>query len=398
MSDNKNASEAYQAVEKKINEIPFHKSKMNTLIEDMKVQMEQKKHIQDNKCPTCTQTWVGDTAETKIASIDSKIAELKTLILEKKGFVDEEADLLAKRDKVKEIQVKIEKEHNLDDINKKIDDLKHIIVTLKTEDKNKESVVENEYLKELDKYNKVVSVAKEFHDTLIKEVDEKIAFFDKEHSTKKSTLDNHSRELSQYLEKKTKLENTLKEKRANLKDAKKQKEEKKHELTVAEESKRAIKTYTLQIFQDTLDYIGGYASDILADIPNMANATVYFEGCKENKSGSIKDEVNAIINMDGYNGVNIKTLSGGERTAIDLAVDLAVIDMIESKAGKGADFFILDEPFEGLEEINISQCLEVLRQVDTNKKIIIVDHNPIAKEMINDKITVERDGEESVVL
>lgn len=204
--------------------------------------------------------------------------------------------------------------------------------------------------------------------------------------------------MSEYKEKKDRLETTLKQKKTDLKDAEKQRQEKRYELSVAEEAKRALKTYTLQIFQDTLDSIGAYATEILSEIPNMTNATIYFEGCKENKSGSIKDEVNAIINMDGYNDINIKTLSGGERTAIDLAVDLAVIDMIENKAGKGANFFILDEPFEGLEEINISQCLEVLKQADINKKIIIVDHNPIAKEMINDRIMVERDGEESVVL
>jgi len=397
-ADAKNASEAYQTLNKKLSEIPFHKSKMNTLIEDMKSQMEQKKHIQDEKCPTCSQTWVGDSATVKVAAIDKKIAELKESILSNKTLVDEEAELQTKQDKVKEIQIKLEKEHDLTEIDGEIDQVKHIIATLTARDKSKASVMENEYLTELNAYNELISGIKDSYEGKIRDIEEKIAFFDKEHSNKKNTLDSHARELSEFLEKKKKIEATLKEKRENLEDAKKQKIEKKYELTVAEEAKRAIKTYTLQIFQDTLDYIGGYASDILADIPNMTNATVYFEGCKENGNGSIKDEVNAIINMDGYNNINIKTLSGGERTAIDLAVDLAVIDMIESKAGKGADFFILDEPFEGLEEINIAQCLEVLKQVDTNKKIIIVDHNPIAKEMISDKIMIERDGEESVVL
>jgi DNA repair exonuclease SbcCD ATPase subunit len=146
-----------------------------------------------------------------------------------------------------------------------------------------------------------------------------------------------------------------------------------------------------------LDYIGDQATQILSKIPNMANASIYFEGCKENKNGSIKDEVNAILNMDGENEIDIKTLSGGEETSIELAVDFAVIEMIEHKTGKGADFFIMDEPFTGLDSINSSQCLEMLQNLDTNKKIIMVDHSPELKAMVNEIITVIRDGEESVV-
>jgi len=147
-----------------------------------------------------------------------------------------------------------------------------------------------------------------------------------------------------------------------------------------------------------LDYIGEQASAIISKIPNMANASIYFEGCKETKSGTIKDEVTAILNMDGENEVNIKTLSGGEETALELAVDLAVIEMIEHKTGKGADFFILDEPFDGLDSISKEQCLTLLRELDTNKKIIMVDHSPELKAMVNDVIMIERNGEESNVI
>jgi phosphohistidine phosphatase SixA len=48
--------------------------------------------------------------------------------------------------------------------------------------------------------------------------------------------------------------------------------------------------------------------------------------------------------------------------------------------------------------VNIAQCLELLIQLDTNKKIILVDHNPIVQEMVEDFIHVERNGEESVIV
>ena len=169
----------------------------------------------------------------------------------------------------------------------------------------------------------------------------------------------------------------------------------KSRIPVAEESRRLIKTYVIQTFQETLDLIGNMATDILSGIPNMSSSAIYFEGCKETQSGSIKDEVTAIVNLEGINDIPIKSLSGGERTAIDLAVDLAVIDVIEAKAGKGADFFVIDEPFDGLDSVCKENCLEILKQIDTNKKIIIVDHSSELKEMVSDIITVVKSGETS---
>ena len=169
------------------------------------------------------------------------------------------------------------------------------------------------------------------------------------------------------------------------------------QLKVAEEAYRLIKTYTIQIFQDTLNLIGDIASDMISNIPNIQNSSIYFEGCKETKSGTIKDEVTPIITLNGHNKIPVKAFSGGEKTAIELAVDLAVIDVIESKAGKGANFFILDEPFNGLDSVCKEACLEVLRQYDTNKKIIMVDHSSELKEMVADVIKIVKDGETSYV-
>jgi DNA repair exonuclease SbcCD ATPase subunit len=109
---------------------------------------------------------------------------------------------------------------------------------------------------------------------------------------------------------------------------------------------------------------------------------------QQTKSGSLKDEINAIISKTGDMNINVKTLSGGERTVVDLAVDLALIDTIETKVGKGADFFIIDEPFDGLDSVGKEQFLNILTSIDSNKRIIIVDHDPILKDMISDKITI----------
>lgn len=164
------------------------------------------------------------------------------------------------------------------------------------------------------------------------------------------------------------------------------------ELLKALETEKAIKMFVSFSFDEALDAISEKATKIIRCIPNTSNATIQFEGTKETQKGTVKEEVNAVISVDGEVGVPIKSLSGGERTSTDLAVDLAVIDYIETKTGKGLNIFIIDEPFDGLGTVEIEMALEVFKNANINKKLIIVDHNPEVKQMVQDRLVVVRDG------
>jgi energy-coupling factor transporter ATP-binding protein EcfA2 len=165
-----------------------------------------------------------------------------------------------------------------------------------------------------------------------------------------------------------------------------------HEQKLASESLRAKKTYVSYSFDQALDEISDKATKIIRCIPNMSNATIQFEGTKENKDGKVKEEVNAILSMDGEPTVPVKSLSGGELSATDLAIDLAVIDYIETRSGMGINIFILDEPFNGLGTVEIEMALSVLKNSNTKKKLIIVDHNPEVKQMVQSRLVIERTG------
>ena len=90
-------------------------------------------------------------------------------------------------------------------------------------------------------------------------------------------------------------------------------------------------------------------------------------------------------------------MCGGESCAIGLAIDLAVIDIIETKAGKGTDFFVMDEPFNGLDAVCREDCLEIIKNIDSNKKIIVIDHCSELKEMVSDVITVVKENDISTI-
>lgn len=164
------------------------------------------------------------------------------------------------------------------------------------------------------------------------------------------------------------------------------------QLELAIESKKEIKSYLSASFEDALESIGDMATNLIRGIPNMATATIQFEGLKETKDGKIKEEINAVLHMDGELSIPIKSLSGGEESSTDLAIDLAVINFIEERTGKGINLMILDEPFDGLDFECSSNALEMLKNSNLGKTILIVDHNPVLKEQIDSKITVVRSG------
>jgi DNA repair exonuclease SbcCD ATPase subunit len=164
------------------------------------------------------------------------------------------------------------------------------------------------------------------------------------------------------------------------------------EIELATESKKLIKSYLSCSFEDALDSIGDTATDLIRAIPNMSTATVQFDGLKESKEGKVKEEVNAVISMNGEIGIPVKSLSGGERSAVDLGIDLAVIQFIEESTGKGIDLFILDEPFTGLDSQCCEDAIEMLKNCITGKRIFLVDHNPQVAQAIESHITVVRDG------
>jgi DNA repair exonuclease SbcCD ATPase subunit len=169
------------------------------------------------------------------------------------------------------------------------------------------------------------------------------------------------------------------------------------ELLLAQEAKKAVKSYLSRSFDEALETISDTATQIVRGVPNMANATIKLEGTKETKDGKVKEEIAAIISSDGELDIPIKSFSGGERTALDFAIDLAVIDFLESKTNKGIDLFILDEPFNGLGQGEIEMALEVLQTSNPNKKIVIIEHSPAVDEFVTDKIHVIRDGATSYI-
>lgn len=349
------------------------------------------KSIRSQTCPTCSQTWAGEssvaveqqklaelvkikevlkdsaTAELAKVNLDKELSELKDLLNPvydpalpelNEELHDVTGQILAERQRAGELyeQQNAETKHLLDEF---------VYAQGELTMKHKKEIDQARGQMDLDRRILDMAVQK------LKSYEEARLRYDK------TVSELRSRE-SALIEKTTKCRTEL----ASLEiDQKK-----------ATESLKAAKTYVSFSFDQALDEISDKATKIIRCIPNMSNATIQFEGTKENKDGKVKEEVNAVISVDGEPSVPIKSLSGGEESAMDLAVDLAVIDYIETRSGMGMNLFILDEPFNGLGTVEIEMALEVLKNSNTKKKLIIVDHNPEVKQMVQSRLVVERTG------
>lgn len=377
-----------KAIEAALTKIPFAISDAQKTGTEIAKIRDEKEHMEKSQCPTCLQVWAGETIQQKIQKADQTIQFLIQEALRFKSIIDEKpqheenlARLLQIRQGVNnELTVLQEQRTTLDAQKYKLmEDISKQNEALRNEYKVKTSEIENKIKGTIDKLN------------------EELKQVEIELSAKESQRNSYIATSAQYEKEVLSLRDVISGKEAEHASKQLTLGSLKKQIVVAQESKRMIKAYVLQTFQDTLDAIGVAATDILAGVPNMATSTIYFEGCKETKTGTIKDEIVAIINMDGTNEIPIKSLSGGEETATYLAVDLAVIDVIETKVAKGANFFFMDEPFDGLDSVCKENCLEILKQLDTNKKIIMVDHSSELKEMVSDVILVVKKGEVSTI-
>lgn len=391
------ASSAIFKIKEKINEFNQFKTKAIELDSFVQNLCNEFQHLEAGNCPTCLRTWETEENKQKMQQIGNQIESNKKTVEEylkevqkipHYKMMEKKAEELLQNKTARSINVLEEKD---------LLDLQEKQRVLMNEKENIKIVANQEHLKRVNEWNyKVFDINQKYHNS-INDLETQINHLQHEIEKIQLKKKNYAQAIQIY---ETDCKNIKNKISINSNELEKQTNELKtleKNTLLSEESIRLIKNFTLQKFQDTLNYIGHRATEIINLIPNMANAVIFFENSKETKSGNIKNEVNAVINLEGDSSIPIKTLSGGERTSADFAIDLAVGEMIENMTQKGVNFFIIDEGFDGLDSISKIECLEILKNLNTDKKILMVDHSSEVKEMVHDTIIVKRIGEKSFI-
>ena len=379
---------------KELNQLKNKAVELDSFVQNLRGELQ---HLEAGNCPTCLRLWeteentqrmrqVGNQIESNKKTIEEYLKEVQKIphykMMEKKA-----EELLQNRtDRI----INVLEEKDLSELQEKQR-------ALMNEKENIKSTANQDHLNRVNEWNyKVLNINQKYQDessgleTQANHLRHEIEKIQLKKKNYLQALEIYEKDCKNIKDKISLNSDELQKQIIELRTLEKN-------ILLSEESIRLIKNFTLQKFQDTLNYIGHRATEIINLIPNMANAVIFFENSKETKSGNVKNEVNAVINLEGDSSVPIKTLSGGERTSADFAIDLAVGEMIENMTQKGVNFFIIDEGFDGLDSISKIQCLEILKSLNTDKKILMVDHSSEVKEMVYDTIIVKRIGEKSFI-
>lgn len=162
----------------------------------------------------------------------------------------------------------------------------------------------------------------------------------------------------------------------------------------AEDDFRALigpKGFLGAIFDEVLEEISGETNRLLALMPNVAHVSLQLSSTKTSATSKKQQKViSPVFRSHGHEitGAWMRVFSGGQVTAIQLALDLAVAQVLGRRTGLEAGWLILDEPFVGLPAAETEQVMEVLRLLAENRLLLVVDHGTEAQQMFSQTIEV----------
>lgn len=354
--------------------------------------------IKKHECPTCSQKWHTDASEKHLDFLKKEAIALA----KKSNEIDQDIESIKREiEKIPLLEKELLKVSSLittikDDYKQKYSLLEKEIVTNNNNANNENFQKNKQFQEDMERWAEALNSIRNFYLNKIQSVESEIRDIVSKNQENESILsvyrnqkNNLTKDLAnaKMMHEASILETEAMEKLLN---------DSKYNLDVAQNAKYAIKSFLNNSFQEALDQIGAEATMILSKVPNASTSTIRLEAFKEIK-GKIKEEVNALISINGDEDVNIKTLSGGERSSIDGAVDLSVCKIVEERSGMGANWIVLDEPFEGLDTQSRLDYIEILKEFNTNKKLLIVDHTNEVKELAEDVIKVVRENDKSYI-
>lgn len=115
------------------------------------------------------------------------------------------------------------------------------------------------------------------------------------------------------------------------------------------------------------------------------------------KSGEKRDKFSVEVTNehgdDAYNGN-----SSGERRRVDIAINMALQDLVSSRSNKKLDLVVFDEVYDGLDEIGCESAISLLKEkAQTYGSVIVITHNDHLKQQFSKQLLVTKTPDKTVV-
>ncbi|NCD11271.1 MAG: hypothetical protein EOL93_01860, partial [Epsilonproteobacteria bacterium] len=107
------------------------------------------------------------------------------------------------------------------------------------------------------------------------------------------------------------------------------------------------------------------------------------------KSGSIREKFEIVVE-NTHGASSYKGNSGGEKQKIDLCISLAFNSLMRRMIKNPINILFLDEPFEALDAGSAEAAVELCGLVAKDTNVFIVTHNQAIKDMVSNRIVVEK--------
>ena len=151
------------------------------------------------------------------------------------------------------------------------------------------------------------------------------------------------------------------------------------ELTSLREGFKETKSYTFKALLRDLTNKSNFYLGQLFDLP------IKIEFTNETEAGGVA-KITDIVTIENSERP-FALYSGGQSRRIQLAVDLALSDIVSERGDKPVKLLILDEYFKDLSENSMEKVLELLEGLD--KSVLLIEHNSLIKNVVANTFEIE---------
>ena len=174
-------------------------------------------------------------------------------------------------------------------------------------------------------------------------------------------------------------------------------ESSRHTMEVAAWWREAIHVYIKSFLMDSFVEQINFQTNAYLD--RLFNGILKIDiSATTEKGKNVKEKISIDI-VYGNSTCSYQSLSGGERSRICLAVNLALSDVISNTSGKSFKLLMLDEVFNGLDENGKEQTMNLLKTLEERfDTIFVIDHSTEFKSLFSNNILIKKEKSISQVV
>lgn len=154
-----------------------------------------------------------------------------------------------------------------------------------------------------------------------------------------------------------------------------------------------IKSYLLD---SVTPYLNTRANHYLSKLAG-STTEIKFSTQTRLKSGEVRDKFEVQINNQ-VGGTSYGSNSTGERKRIDLAISLALQDLVMTRSNGKFNILLYDEVFDGLDAVGCENAIQLLKEIQEGvPSVFVITHNDVLKSYFDNTLTVTKRNGETVV-